>query len=73
MAPLQRIIPPIACVSILTTKSCPDWILPNADYAGYYRTRIGAETLDALLADGGSRLSVPEQVGVVDDLEEDLF
>jgi alanyl aminopeptidase len=52
----------------LEAESCPDWFIPNADYAGYYRSQVPIETLDALFEDGGERLSVPEQVGLLADM-----
>jgi alanyl aminopeptidase len=48
--------------------SCPDWVMPNADAAGYYRFAIGAEDNGRLMADGFSRLSAPERLAVADSL-----
>jgi alanyl aminopeptidase len=49
-------------------KSCPAWLLPNQDAAGYYRAGLPGAAFSTLLKDGGKRLSVPERVGVLDDL-----
>ncbi|MDQ3266855.1 MAG: ERAP1-like C-terminal domain-containing protein [Myxococcota bacterium] len=47
-------------------KGCPDWIYPNENQAGYYRSRLPAEQVKAVL-DAGV-LSPSEQVGLVGDL-----
>lgn len=48
----------------LPAKSCPAWIHPNADEAGYYRSKLSPEGNKALLR-GARALSVPERVGLV--------
>ena len=52
----------------LDSSGCPDWVLPNEGMTGYYRVSLSVEMLDGLLEDRGSRLTVPEQVGVVSDM-----
>lgn len=38
----------------LKDQSCPDWFAPNADGAGYYRTRLGGPGVEeSHLAPGG--------------------
>lgn len=52
----------------LDSRRCPDWVLPNAGMMGYYRVSLPEKMLDRLLENRGSRLTVPEQVGVVSDM-----
>jgi len=49
--------------------ACPDWILPNADAAGYYRSALSAPDLARLRDRGTARLSTVERVGLGHDLE----
>ncbi|HTE55291.1 MAG TPA: M1 family aminopeptidase [Kofleriaceae bacterium] len=49
--------------------TCPAWVLPNADGAGYYLGVLAAEPLTALLDRGWSKLSRPERIAVVNDLD----
>ena len=49
-------------------KSCPDWVYPNADGNGYYRSAPGAE-LAARLARHADKLSTRERVNLVSDLQ----
>ena len=49
----------------LPDPRCPDWVIPAAGAAGYYRSAIGAEQTTALLA--SSALSPTERVGMVGD------
>ncbi len=48
--------------------ACPKSLLPNVGAAGYYRAVLSPTQLAALLADGGSSLSVPELLGVLSDV-----
>jgi alanyl aminopeptidase len=48
---------------------CPDWILPNADAAGYYRSALAAGDLKRLRERGLSRLSTVERVQLGRDVE----
>src|SRR4051812_48621358 len=48
---------------------CPDWILPNADAAGYYRSALAAADVQRLRERGLARLSTVERVGLGHDLE----
>lgn len=50
-------------------KSCPAWVVVNADGAGYYRTSYEAKQLGSLLADGGRQLSASERVATLGDVE----
>jgi alanyl aminopeptidase len=51
------------------TKSCPAWISGNADGSGYYHVRYEGELLDRIIADGGRRLTPPERLSTVGDVE----
>jgi cytosol alanyl aminopeptidase len=48
-------------------KSCPDWIFPNAEGAGYYRTEVTGEALRKLLAVADKRLTRSERVTLLGD------
>src|SRR6185436_11097439 len=48
---------------------CPDWVMPNAHGAGYYRARLGAGDLARLRDRGRLQLSVVERVVFAHDLE----
>ncbi|HLL84910.1 MAG TPA: M1 family metallopeptidase [Longimicrobium sp.] len=50
----------------LQTKACPDWVLPNADGAGYYRVGYRAEELPRLL-DRKVALTLEERLSVLSD------
>jgi alanyl aminopeptidase len=47
---------------------CPDWVLPNENGAGYYRTHLGGDLLTRLLRNGGKQLTPPERIGAIGDL-----
>jgi alanyl aminopeptidase len=47
---------------------CPAWVLANAGETGYYRVLYRGGMLNRLLADGGSRLTPAERVGVLGDV-----
>ncbi len=49
-------------------KSCPAWVMANADGKGYYRTRYEGSLLGALLDDGGRQLSAAERVATLGDV-----
>ncbi len=49
--------------------SCPDWVVPNEGYEGYYRANlVGPVSLVDTFAKGGAALSAPERVGLLGDL-----
>jgi alanyl aminopeptidase len=50
-------------------KTCPAWVAPNVDGAGYYLASLAPEPLAALLERGWSRLSRIERVALLGDLE----
>jgi cytosol alanyl aminopeptidase len=52
----------------LELPACPDWILPNARGAGYYRSALPADDLAHLRDRGLRRLSVVERVTLGHDL-----
>jgi alanyl aminopeptidase len=49
-------------------KTCPAWVLANADYAGYYRVQYKGDGLAKLLKDGGKQLTIAERVGLFGDV-----
>jgi len=53
----------------LELPACADWIMPNAQAAGYYRSSLLAEDLARLRGRGGQALSVVERVMLAHDLE----
>jgi len=52
----------------LPAKSCPAWLLANADGNGYYRARYEGDLLPGLLAHASS-LSAGERVALLGDVE----
>jgi alanyl aminopeptidase len=48
---------------------CADWVMPNADAAGYYRTTLVGDDLARLRDRGMAKLSVVERLRVAHDLE----
>jgi alanyl aminopeptidase len=52
----------------LALPACADWIMPNADAAGYYRSTLPAGDLARLRDRGTARLSVAERVMLAHDL-----
>lgn len=48
-------------------KSCPDWLFPNAEGAGYYRTEVAGEALRKLLRVADTRLTRAERVTLLGD------
>lgn len=54
---------------VLTGKRCPDWILANADGAGYYRAAYAIEMQSMLLGPARRHLSVAERVRLARDIQ----
>lgn len=52
----------------LELEGCPDWLMPNADGAGYYRFSMAADDLEKLQDRGFSQLTPAEQMAVADAL-----
>ena len=52
----------------LPLSSCPAWILPNADAAGYYRWRLPPEALRKLTGPAYRKLSVRERISVAENV-----
>ncbi len=50
----------------LPLDSCPAWVMPNADAAGYYRFGLSKEQLSALLTKGWPTLSSRERLATAD-------
>ncbi|MBN1206667.1 MAG: M1 family metallopeptidase [Myxococcaceae bacterium] len=48
-------------------KSCPDWLFPNAEGAGYYRAEVSGEALRKLLTVADKRLTRTERVALLGD------
>ena len=48
-------------------KVCPEWVQPNEESVGYYRTLPKGRLLDRLLARAGEVLSLPERIGLLGD------
>jgi alanyl aminopeptidase len=53
----------------LDAPTCPDWVLPNADGAGYYRWALAAPDAARLGHDGVPRLSARERLSFADGLD----
>jgi cytosol alanyl aminopeptidase len=53
--------------------TCPDWVLPNAAGAGYYRWALGGEDLRKLRTAGYAHLSVPERISLAQNLRAAVF
>ena len=51
----------------LATAACPAWVEVNAGESGYYLVNYQGGLLNALLEDGGKRLTLPEFSGVLGD------
>ena len=52
----------------LSAKTCPDWVNPNAESAGYYRMAPKGKLLDSLLAKAPKALTLPERIGLIGDI-----
>ncbi|WNG40999.1 M1 family metallopeptidase [Archangium violaceum] len=50
-------------------KSCPSWLLPNADGAGYYRSALDAQMLGRLLSPESRGISRAERVALLGDVQ----
>ncbi|HWR49975.1 MAG TPA: M1 family metallopeptidase [Bryobacteraceae bacterium] len=57
-----------ATIPLEKAKACPDWVLLNDEYAGYYRTLYRGGTLNNLLANA-SHLNASERLGLIRDTE----
>lgn len=49
-------------------KTCPAWVMPNANAAGYFRFGLPKAQLDALLQKGWPALATRERMAVVDSI-----
>ena len=52
----------------LEGERCPEWVMPNAEGAGYYRFTFSAERWRALIEGGYAQLSERERLSVADSL-----
>jgi alanyl aminopeptidase len=50
----------------LDTDSCPSWVMPNADGAGYYRFALPQKELNALMDSGWGTLGAREKLALAD-------
>lgn len=49
-------------------KACPDWVLPNDGFVGYYRSNVKGVGLASTLEKAGRSLSRAERIGALGDL-----
>jgi alanyl aminopeptidase len=52
----------------LEGPGCPEWVLPNARYAGYYRLKLEGTMLHDLVTRGRASLTTAETVGLLGDV-----
>lgn len=52
----------------LQTPGCPDWVIPNADGAGYYRWALAPAAVEQLRRAGFPRLTTTEKQSFVDSV-----
>ncbi len=57
----------------LAGGACPDWVMPNAGAAGYYRFTQPAADAARLLDSGWSELTAPERLALADSLASALW
>ncbi|WPB77849.1 M1 family metallopeptidase [Archangium violaceum] len=50
-------------------KTCPTWVMPNADGAGYYRSALDTQMLGRLLSTESRYLSRAERVALIGDVQ----
>jgi alanyl aminopeptidase len=55
-------------LSLADAKTCPAWVFPNAEGAGYYRMRLTGDAAAKLSASGLARLSRAERVALLGDV-----
>ncbi len=55
----------------LDTPSCPTWVMPNADGAGYFRFTLDDTSWDAL-AGNAERLTEKEVLSLIDSMDADF-
>lgn len=61
---------PRQTVSLGTAAGCPSFVMANDQEVGYYRAAYPTELLQRLLGpDGRKQLSLPEMVGLLDDVD----
>ena len=53
----------------IALEACPQWVMPNAAGAGYYRFNMEADQLTKLRERGWSELTVPEQMALADSIQ----
>jgi alanyl aminopeptidase len=53
----------------LELGGCPDWVMPNAGAAGYFRWSLAPADLKALRTAGYSKLSTPERISLAQNLK----
>ncbi|QDE93603.1 peptidase M1 [Myxococcus xanthus] len=55
-------------VALSEAKTCPDWVFPNAEGAGYFRVQLDGDAAAKLAKSGMKRLSRTEQVTFLTDV-----
>ena len=55
-------------LELASAQGCPSWVLPNDGGASYYRVRFEGDLLARVLKAGSKQLTLPERVGLLDDL-----
>jgi alanyl aminopeptidase len=59
---------PRASIELPQSKTCPAWVMANAEATGYYRVQPQGDLLQRLLRGGGKSLSVAERLNVLGDM-----
>ena len=57
-----------AATGAIELPACADWVMPNADAAGYYRTTLAGDDLARLRDRGMAQLSIVERLRFAHDL-----
>ena len=57
-----------ATLALPEAKRCPDWVMLDAENAGYYHAGYTGAALDGLLRAGGKQLTLAERLSVIRDL-----
>ena len=56
-------------VELGSSLTCPDWIMPNRNGAGYYRFALEDDALQALIAAADQQLNTREKISLVDSMQ----
>ena len=55
----------------LESDACPQWVLPNADFAGYFHWTLPADAYNGVIA-AEQHLSAVEQMSIADSIDAAL-